>query len=170
MTPLKTRMPKRSSGYLVASFENFPGVRIPLLSDEECKARGIEKGKFPPFDTWTPEQQAAGRELRVCLAKMAVTQAMRSVLRHLDAMQPETYTGTDPERDAIERALAELRAGKWKASRDDTSGLETGMIVALETMLSDLSPTASSPAMSEPGPKSRSVRKRRLRFPPKVQR
>lgn len=54
---------RKQKGYLTATFPNFPGVRVPLLSDEECKVRGIEPGKFPPFETWTPKQQAAGRKL-----------------------------------------------------------------------------------------------------------
>ena len=59
---------------------------------------GSEKGRFPPVDTWTPEEQAVGRELTKALAGMAVTQAMRSMRRHLEAMQAEGYAGTDPER------------------------------------------------------------------------
>ena len=130
-------MGKKSSGYLMATFEKFPGVQIPLLSDEECKARGIEKGKFPPFDSWTPEQQAAGKRLGEALAQLAVKQAMRCMLRHLEAMIAEGYAGTDPERDAALRAIAELEAGKWKATHDDTSGLESEMIIALQCIVGD---------------------------------
>lgn len=46
-------MPKRrggSTGFLVAQFEKFPGVRIPLLSDDECKERGIESQRLPTSD------------------------------------------------------------------------------------------------------------------------
>jgi hypothetical protein len=39
-------MKKKQKGYLVATFEGFPGVRIPLLTDQECKERGIEPGRF----------------------------------------------------------------------------------------------------------------------------
>jgi hypothetical protein len=128
---------------LVATFQNFPGVRIPLLSDEECKARRIERGKFPPLDTWTPEQQAAGRRFGKILADMAVKQAMHSMLRHLEAMQSENYLSLDPERDGINRAL--------------------------EAMLSDLNPPSYSDSF-QPRLKSRSARKRRSRYLPKAPR
>ncbi len=55
---------KRTSGeYLVAEPAGFPGVRIPLLSDKECRARGIEPGGFPPRETWTQEQRDASDRL-----------------------------------------------------------------------------------------------------------
>jgi hypothetical protein len=135
-------MGKKSRGYLVATFEKFPGVRIPLLSDEECRARGIEKGRLPPFETWSPEQQAAGKELGEIFARMAVTQAMRCMLRHLEAMIAEGYSGTDPEKDAAGRALTELQAGKWKATRDDTYWLKAEMIIALECIIKNGDGTA----------------------------
>jgi hypothetical protein len=130
-------MRKRSGGYLIATIEKFPGVQIPLLSDEECKARGIEKGTFPPIASWTPEQQAAGKRLGEALAELAVKQAMRCILQHLEAMIAEGYEGTDPEKDAAIRAIEELKAGKWRASRDDTSGLESEMIIALQCIVDD---------------------------------
>ena len=34
---------RKNKSYLVATFENFPGVRIPLLSDAECRALGIDQ-------------------------------------------------------------------------------------------------------------------------------
>jgi hypothetical protein len=130
-------MGKKSNGYLIATFEKFPGVQIPLLSDEECKARGLENGKFPPFDSWTPEQQVAGKRLGEALAELAVKQAMRCILRHLEAMIAVGCVGTEPERDAALRAIAELEAGKWKATPGDTSGLESEMIVALQCIAED---------------------------------
>jgi hypothetical protein len=130
-------MRKKSGGYLIATFEKLPGVQIPLLWDEGCKDRGIEKGKLPPFASWTPEQQAAGKRLGEALAELAVKQAMRCMLRHLEAMIAESYIGTDPEKDAAIRAIAELTTGKWKASRDDTSGLESEMIIALQCIVDD---------------------------------
>jgi hypothetical protein len=138
-------MPKKSSRYAVATFEKLPGVSIPLMLDEECKIRGIEPGRFPPFDTWTPEQQAAGRELSKALVEMAVDQSLRAVCRHRDAMQAEGYAGTQLEVDAALRALAELRAGKWNAGKADTSGLEKEMILALEVLLEDGDPSATAP-------------------------
>jgi len=66
------------SGYLVVTFENFPGVAMPLLSEEECKARGVKPGKLPPLDTWTPTQQAAIAELAEVLAQVAVKEVLES--------------------------------------------------------------------------------------------
>ena len=43
--------------YLVATFEKFPGVRIPLLSDAECRARGIDQPTLPIFDHMTQEER-----------------------------------------------------------------------------------------------------------------
>jgi hypothetical protein len=118
-------------------------------------------GHIPPLDSWSREQQAAGCKLGERLARMDMTQGARSILRHLEAMQVDGYTGTDPERDAIERALAELRAGKWKAGKGNTSGLESGMITALETLLAELAPPPpSSSTTSQPAPNSRSARRR----------
>jgi len=138
MTASGTRSRKATSkGFLVAEFEKFPGVRIPLLSDDECKERGIEPQLLPPFETWTPEQQKAGRELSEILTRMAVRQAFRSVLRHLELMQAEGYSMDDFEQEAARRALAELRAGKWKAGREDVGGLEQAMGWALESILNE---------------------------------
>jgi hypothetical protein len=67
----------RSSRYHVATFEKFPGVEIPLLSEDECRARGIESGKLPPFDTWSPEQQAAFHELAEIIAQAVVDVIMQ---------------------------------------------------------------------------------------------
>ena len=127
-------MKKKSSGVVFFTFANFPGVKIPLLSDEECKARGVEKSGFPPFETWTPEQQAAGRELGESLMNMAIQQAFRMVLRELERMQVERYSEPDFEKEAVRRALAELQSGRWKPGRDDISGVQDLMRTALETM------------------------------------
>jgi hypothetical protein len=48
-------MPRRTKAdqeYLVAKFPDSEGVEIALLSEEECRARGIEPGRFPPRETW----------------------------------------------------------------------------------------------------------------------
>jgi hypothetical protein len=147
-------MGKKSSDYLIATVEKFPGVQIPLLSDEECKARGIDRGELPPFASWTPEQQAAGKKLGKALAQLAVKQAMRSMLRHLEAMIAEGYAGTDCERDAALRAIAELKAGKWKATRDDTSGLQSETIIALQSIVGDRDVAAAPSARRRRRPKS----------------
>ena len=69
---------KRQAGYLVASFEKFPGLKVPLLSDEECKARGIEPPQWPPLETWSPEQQQAFRELQDILVAAVVKEIVGS--------------------------------------------------------------------------------------------
>lgn len=69
---------KSKSDYLVATFEKFPGVEIPLLSESECRARGIEPGKLPPVETWSPEQRAALYELAEIIAQTAVDDILTS--------------------------------------------------------------------------------------------
>ena len=51
---------------------------MPLLSEEECKARGVKPGKLPPLDKWSPEQQAAFSELADVLAQVAVREILES--------------------------------------------------------------------------------------------
>jgi hypothetical protein len=47
-------------------------------------------------------------------------------------MIAETYTGTDPEKDAALRAISELNAGIRDTRRDSQSGLESEIIIALQ--------------------------------------
>lgn len=126
----------KDKSYLVATFDGFPGVRIPLLSAEECAERGIEPGRFPPFETWTPKQQEAGRKLAECLAEMAVLQAYRSIANELDRMVAEGYDKSDFEKEAARRILARIHAGKWKPpDKHDTYGLEREVGWVLEPIL-----------------------------------
>jgi len=120
---------------LVGELTGFQSVRIPLLSDEECKVRGIERPRLPPFETWSDEQQKAGRRFGDILARMTLKQAWRCVLRQLDRMIGESYDKADFEKEAARRALEELRAGKWRADRDEVNGLQTAMCWVLEGML-----------------------------------
>jgi hypothetical protein len=53
----RQRGTRKDRSYLVATFANFPGVEMPLLSDEECQARGINKPAIPFFDHLTPEER-----------------------------------------------------------------------------------------------------------------
>ena len=39
------RVREKPRGYLVARPAKFPGLEIPLLSDEECRARGIKPAR-----------------------------------------------------------------------------------------------------------------------------
>jgi hypothetical protein len=59
-------MPRRNQldkPYLIARRAGFLGLEIPLLTDEECKARGIAPAKWPPRDTWTQSQRDAADKL-----------------------------------------------------------------------------------------------------------
>ena len=47
-------------------------------------------------------------------------------------MIQEKYEGPNPEKLAAERGLAEMRAGKWKADKIDTYGLEDYMMICLD--------------------------------------
>lgn len=130
------RARKGQPGYLVATFEKFPGVRIPLLTDEQCRERGIEPGRLPPFETWTPEQQEAGRKLAECFAEMAISQAYRSIAKELDRMGAEGYDKDDFEKEAARRILATIKVGKWKPpDRHDTYGLQREIGWVLESIL-----------------------------------
>lgn len=57
MTRQKKRAAREDKSYLVATFANFPGVEIPLLSDEECQARGINKPAISLLGHLTPEER-----------------------------------------------------------------------------------------------------------------
>ena len=48
---------RRPLSYLVATFAHFPGVEIPLLSDDECQARGINKPAISLLGHLTPEER-----------------------------------------------------------------------------------------------------------------
>jgi hypothetical protein len=56
-------VPKQDRGNLIAEFPAFGGARIPLLSDEECRARGMPPGRLPPRETWTQAQRDAADRL-----------------------------------------------------------------------------------------------------------
>ena len=130
MTKPKKKAARKDSSYLVATFANFPGVQIPLLSDEECQARGIERGLFPPFDTWSAEQQKAGRELGVLMYQMAAGQALRALSAAMDSMQSGNYTDIAAyEKDAAQRAIDMIANATWKPERDQpyACGLEDWM-------------------------------------------
>lgn len=79
-------------------------------------------------------QEKALRDLQSAFSKMAIGQAYRVVLRHLEAMMAEGYSDADFKIVALERSLTEMRSGKWRADRHDTYGLEDWIIVALEAM------------------------------------
>ena len=57
MTTRKPGTTAHDKSYLVATFTNHAGLEIPLLSDAECEARGIEKPTVGLLDHLTPEQR-----------------------------------------------------------------------------------------------------------------
>jgi len=139
MTKQKQRAARKDRSYLVATFANFPGVEIPLLPDEECQARGIERGHFPPFETWSPEQQKAGRELGVLLYQMAAGQALSVLTSATDAMNCGDYEDIVAfEKEAAQRAIDMLANGTWKPEHGQTYtyGLEDWMQHFLRSIVS----------------------------------
>lgn len=116
----------KTKSYLVAEPAGFPGIRIPLLSDEQCKARGIQKPKLPPFDTWSPEQQEAGRKLAEALTDLARHQALQLMLDEIERLPPDAVINeADIEPLAATRGIARIDAGKWKPGAKETHGLDT---------------------------------------------
>lgn len=119
--------------YLVAEPTGFPGVRIPLLSDEEREARGIPKAEFPPFETWSPEQQLAGRKLADALFELARTQALRLMLQEIERIPQDSQVGIDDvEPMAAARAIERIDAGEWKPEAWETHGLGSYVRLILE--------------------------------------
>jgi len=82
------RRMKADKGYLVAEPSGFPGVRIPLLSDEECRARGIKPGRFPPRETWTQAQRDAADQLAEILLPHAFQEALQVILAEIEREPP----------------------------------------------------------------------------------
>jgi len=81
-------MPRRKDmqkDYLVAEPAGYPGLRIPLLSDEECRARGIEPVPFPPRETWTQAQRDAADRLAEILRPHVFKEALYVILARLNA-------------------------------------------------------------------------------------
>ncbi len=124
--PKANRMnPPGERPYLVAEPAGFPGLRIPLLSDEECRARGIPNAKFPPFESWSPEQQEAGRELADALFDLARPQALRLMLEEIERLPQDAEMNlADIEPMAAARGIVRVDAGQWKPEARETHGLD----------------------------------------------
>jgi hypothetical protein len=106
-----------NKGYLIAKPAGFPGVEIPLLSDEECRTRGIEPGRFPPRESWTQEQRDAADNLADILRPYVVREAQQVILAELERMPVDTeLQESDRERAAARRGIELIDAGKWKQS------------------------------------------------------
>lgn len=118
---------------LVAELSGFPGVRIPLLSDEECKARGIEKPKLPPFDTWPPEKQEAGRKLAEALLDLAWPQALQLMSDEIERLSADAKINvSDIEPAAATSGIARIDSGKWKPGPKQTYGLDAYIRLILD--------------------------------------
>jgi hypothetical protein len=116
-------MPRRNhvdKGYLVAKPAGFPGLAIPLLSEEACRARGIEPAKWPPRETWTQAQRDAADRLADILRPHVFREALQVILAELERMPPNSeLPESEKEREAARRGIALIDAGKWK-QRDTT--------------------------------------------------
>jgi hypothetical protein len=79
-----------------SAVQGFPGVRIPLLTDEECRARGIEPGRLPLRETWTQAQRDAADELIAILLPHVHREALRVIPAEIerDPADPEMQGGT----------------------------------------------------------------------------
>jgi hypothetical protein len=53
----KARPARRDRPYLVATFANRPGLEIPLLSEDECRARGLERPTVSLLDHLSAEER-----------------------------------------------------------------------------------------------------------------
>ena len=116
-------MPKkanRDKGFLVAYPEKFPGVAISLSSDEECRLRGIEPGRFPPRETRTQEQRDAADRLVEILLPHVIQEVLQIMLGEMERepADPEK-PDIEVEREAAVRGIRLVDSGKWK-QRDTT--------------------------------------------------
>jgi hypothetical protein len=111
-------MPRRRKAdqrYLVAEPSGFPSVRIPLLSEEECRARGIKPGRFPPRETWTQKQRDAADRLMEILAPRAYLEALQVILAELEREPADSkIPEADMEQAAARRGITLIDSGKWK--------------------------------------------------------
>src|SRR5579872_1959886 len=106
---------KAQSGYLIAEPSGFPGVRIPLLSDEECRARGVEPGRLPPRETWTQKQRDAADKLAEIFIPHVFLEALRVILAELERVPLDpAIPDTEHEKVAAQRGIELVNAGKWK--------------------------------------------------------
>jgi len=101
-------------GYLVAEPSGFPGLRIPLLSDEECRARGIEPVRFPPRGIWTQTQRDAADRLAEILLPHAYLEALYVIQAELERQGKSDVSDGVLEKAAATRGIALIDAGKWK--------------------------------------------------------
>ena len=103
MTKPKQRTARKDPSYLVATFENFPGVRIPLLSDAECRARGIDKPELPLFNHLTPEE-------RLTKLSPLIDLLVEAIVR--DALDVEASSPVEPRKLHVPTQGSEIQMAK----------------------------------------------------------
>lgn len=108
------RIPKQ---ILVAEPAGFPGLRIPLVSEDVRVAMGLPEVRFPPKETWTEGQRKALDELSRILVPAAMYEAV-----HLMA-QVKLEPGEESDLGVLERHAAGeasklLSRRTWKAAGD----------------------------------------------------
>jgi hypothetical protein len=114
------RKAKCDDRYLVAYPSGFPEVAIPLISDEECRLRGIEPGRFPPRETWTQEQRDAADRLTEILLPHVIREVLQIMLAEMEReFASPDMPDTEVERDAALSGIRLVDSGKWK-QRDTT--------------------------------------------------
>ena len=94
-------MPRHESvngGYLIAKPAGFPGVAIPLLSDDECRARGIDHGGFPPRESWTQDQRDAADRLAEMLGRHVIREALQVISTETEGMSADSELSESPLR------------------------------------------------------------------------
>jgi hypothetical protein len=100
-------MPRRKNineGYLIAKPVGFPGVEIPLLSDAECRARGIEPGRFAPRESWTQDQRDAADRLAEILLPHVFREALQVILTEIEGTSADSeLSESEKERAAARR-------------------------------------------------------------------
>jgi hypothetical protein len=94
----------------VAKPSGFPGVEIPLLSDDECYARGIKPGRFPPRETWSQSQRDAADRLSEILLPRVLLEALQLILSEIER-QPLDSSVPDSkiEQAAARRGIALIK-------------------------------------------------------------
>jgi hypothetical protein len=118
--PRSPRRRNADQGYLVAEPSGFPGVKIPLLSDEERRKRGIEPGRLPPRETWTQAQRDAADLLVESHLPHVFHEAVQVILAELEREPTDSkIPESEMEKVAARRGIALIDAGKWK-QRDTT--------------------------------------------------
>jgi hypothetical protein len=101
-------------GHLVAEPSGFLGLRIPLVSDEECRARGIGPVRFPPRETWTQAQRDAADRLAAILLPHAYLEALYVIQAELERQGKSNVSDAVLEKAAATQGIALIDAGKWK--------------------------------------------------------